>query len=77
MLRLKNLPSTFPSDKLEFFDKIKAKLEQGEYISKEYFLSTIEKLDPDSFYWKYQEPLIIIFKNDTHINVIIILLISI
>jgi len=68
MLRLKTLPSTFPSDKLEFLEKIKAKLEQGEYIGKDYFLSTIEKLDPDSFYWKYQEPLIIIFKNDTHIN---------
>jgi len=68
MLRLKTLPSTFPSDKLEFLEKIKAKLEQGEYIGKDYFLSTIEKLDPDSFYWKYQEPLIIVFKNDTHIN---------
>jgi len=69
MRLLKELPPSFPPDKLEFLDKIKAKLEQGEYIGKDYFLKTIEKLDPDSAYWKQQEPLIIIFKNDNHINV--------
>ncbi len=69
MRLLKELPPSFPPDKLEFLDKIKAKLEQGEYIGKDYFLKTIEKLDPDSVFWKQQEPLIIIFKNDTHINV--------
>jgi len=66
---LKDLPTDFPLDKLEFLNPIKEKLEIGDCINKEFFLVVIKTLDPESPYWRYQEPILLMFKDDQHINV--------
>ena len=66
---LKKLPFSVPIEKFSFLDYLRGILEKGDFINKEQFLYAIDDLDPSSPSWKYQEPIVLMFKDDTHINV--------